>query len=208
MAHAEKNRRVWRGRYTRPDGSRGSTDPFPTRKLALSAGQDEESLIRRNTWTDPRLAETPFGTFAENWFKAVAPRLAPSTVSKYRSHLFRQPLPTLTAWPMIGIFNSHLEIEKWISELCEEHAESSVASYFALFSTIMNAAVRARLIPASPCAGIRVTSGGYETEKFVATPVQGLRAAMRLYETAGLTGFVLCLLDLYTGARWGELVGQ
>lgn len=43
----------------------------------------------------------------------------------------------------------------------------------------------------------------------VATPVQVLRAGMRLYETGlGLRGFALCLLDGYTGARWGELVGQ
>lgn len=32
---------------------------------------------------------------------------------------------------------------------------------------------------------------------------------MRLYETGlGLSGFTLCLADLYTGARWSELVGQ
>ncbi len=36
-----------------------------------------------------------------------------------------------------------------------------------------------------------------------------LRAAMRLYELGlGMSGFVLCLMDVYTGARWGELVGQ
>ncbi|WP_433272620.1 hypothetical protein ACQPZF_16860 [Actinosynnema sp. CS-041913] len=34
-------------------------------------------------------------------------------------------------------------------------------------------------------------------------------AAMRLYESEmGLAGFTLCLVGGYTGARWGELVGQ
>jgi hypothetical protein len=47
-----------------------------------------------------------------------------------------------------------------------------------------------------------------DTEYLIATPVQGLRAAMRLYETRGLGGFTLCLMDLFAGARWGELVGQ
>ena len=43
----------------------------------------------------------------------------------------------------------------------------------------------------------------------MATPAQALRAAMRLYELGlGMSGFVLCLMDFYTGARWGELVGQ
>jgi integrase len=43
----------------------------------------------------------------------------------------------------------------------------------------------------------------------VASPVQALRAAMRLYEAGlGLGGFTLCLADFYTGCRWGELAGQ
>jgi hypothetical protein len=88
-------------------------------------------------------------------------------------------------------------------------AESTVSSFFATFSTFLNAAVRARIIPASPCSGIRVTSGEYEPERLVASPVQALRAAMRLYESGlGLGGFTLCLTDFYTGARGGELAGQ
>ena len=36
-----------------------------------------------------------------------------------------------------------------------------------------------------------------------------MRAAVRLYEFGlGKSGFVLCLMDFYTGARWGELVGR
>lgn len=89
------------------------------------------------------------------------------------------------------------------------YAESTVSSIFATFSTILNAAVRARIIPASPCSGIRVTSGEYAPERLVASPVQALRAATRLYEAGlGLGGFTLCLADFYTGARWGELAGQ
>lgn len=56
---------------------------------------------------------------------------------------------------------------------------------------------------------VPVTSGEFEVENLVATPVEALRASMRLYESGlGLAGFVLGLLDFYTGARWGELVGQ
>ncbi|MGW0227385.1 tyrosine-type recombinase/integrase [Actinopolymorpha singaporensis] len=110
---------------------------------------------------------------------------------------------------MLTIFNGHLEIEQWVTSLHDHYEESSVASYFGLFSTILNAAVRARVIPASPCAGIRVTAGAWESDKLVATPVQGVRAAIRLYEAGlGLGGLALCLMNLYTGARWGELAGQ
>jgi hypothetical protein len=53
-----------------------------------------------------------------------------------------------------------------------------------------------------------VTSGEFATERLVASPVQVLRAAMRLYESVGRGGFTLCVMDAYTGAWWGELVGQ
>jgi integrase len=73
----------------------------------------------------------------------------------------------------------------------------------------MNAAVKARVIPANPCSGIRVTGGDWESEKYIATPLQVLRASLRRSDNElGLSGFMLGLLDAYTGARWGELAGQ
>lgn len=198
----------WRARYKRPDGTWGSKSGFTSEKAAEDWGNEQEALIRRHMWIDPRDGDTPFGTFAPEILEAVAPRLEPSTLAKYRSHLDTHLLPQWSAWPMIGIFNNYVEIEKWVSELHEDYAESTVSSVFATFSTMMNAAVRARCIPANPCSGIRVTSGEYESDRLVASPVQALRAAMRLHGTAGLSGLVLCLMDLYTGARWGELAGQ
>jgi len=136
-------------------------------------------------------------------------RLAINTRAKYRSFLTNHLYPAWEDWPLITIFNNHLEIQGWVNDLHEDLAESSVSSIFALFSTIMNTAVRARLIPASPCTGIRVSSTDAEpAEKKVATPAQFLRAALRMEEVAGYPGFVLTLLDGYTGARWSELISQ
>jgi integrase len=81
-----------------------------------------------------------------------------------------------------------------------------VASVFAYFSRVLEVAVKARKIPANPARGVRVTSGEYTAERQVATPAQFLRAAMRLHETFGRAGFVLALMNGYTGARWSELV--
>jgi hypothetical protein len=86
--------------------------PSTSETAATNWGNDQESLIRRNTWIDPRDAETPFGVFAEEYLSAISPRLSEATVAKYRSHLDSQLLPQWQAWPMIGIFNSYIEIEK------------------------------------------------------------------------------------------------
>jgi integrase len=143
--------------------------------------------------------------FAEAWLASA--RLAITTQAKYRSYLDNHLLPQWEDWPLILIFNNHLEVQSWVSELHDELAEPTVASVFAMFSTVMNVAVRARKIPASPCQGVRVTSGEYEADRQVATPVQFLRAAVRLHGSFGYSGFVLALMDGYTGARWSELVG-
>ncbi len=209
MAYGELIGKTWRSRYKRPDGTWGSQSGFSSEKAALDYGDEQEALIRRNMWIDPREAETPFGVFAEGYLAAIKPRLAEGTAAKYRSHLDTHLIPQWGDWPLIGIFNSYVEIEKWVSELHEEYAQTTVSSIFATFSTFMKAAVKERIIPASPCSGVRVSSGDYELERFVASPVQALRAAMRLYEAGlGVGGFTLCLLDVYTGARWGELAGQ
>lgn len=118
-------------------------------------------------------------------------------------------LPQRSAWPMIGIFNSYVEIEKWVSELHEDYAESTVSSVFATFSTFLNAAVRARIIPASPCSGIRARPA--TMRRSASWPHRCKRYARRCGCTSpglGLGGFTLCLTDFYTGGRWGELAGQ
>ncbi|MGC7097675.1 hypothetical protein ACPZ19_23635 [Amycolatopsis lurida] len=198
---------LWRCRFKRPNGTWGSKSGFPSKDAAKDWGNEQEDQIRRRVWRDPRDGEKIFGVFAEEWFEAVSPRLEPTTVAKYRSYLDNQLLPKWKDRPMIVIYHDYVEIEKWLSELDKDYAESSVASYFALFSTIMGvAAERAKIIPGNPCRGVRIGSGEYEEERLVASPVQVLRAAMRLYERGlGLGGFTLCLLDGYTGARWGEL---
>jgi integrase len=206
MAYAQRHGKGWRARYKRPDATWGSESGFETKTAAQEWGYEQEALIRRHLWIDPAQAQTPFGIFAETWLRNI--RLAITTQAKYRSHLDTHLLPQWEDWPLVVIFNHHLEIQGWVNELHDELAESTVASVFASFSTVMNVAVRARKIPASPCQGIRVTTGQDRPEHQVATPVQVLRAALRLHDSFGYRGFVLALLDAYTGARWSELVGQ
>jgi hypothetical protein len=206
MAYAEKCGKKWRVRYKKPNGIWASEPGFDTKSAALDWGREQEGEIRRHTWIDPADAKTPFGEFVEQWLTAA--RLAINTEAKYKSYLKKHILPRWEDWPLVLIFNGHLEIQGWVNELHDELAEPTVASIFALFSTIMNAAVRARKIPVSPCHGIRVTTGDYETERQVATPVEFLRAALRMHDLMGYQGFVLTLMNGYTGARWSELISQ
>lgn len=210
MAYGEeRSGGSWRARYKRPDGTWGGRDGFTSEKTAVGWGNEQEALIRRKMWIDPRDAETRFDKFAGG--VAGCGEAAPGTrhPRQVRLRLANHVLPQWEAWPLIGIFNGYIEITKWISELHEDYADSTVSTIFATFSTVMNAAFKAQMIPANPCLGVRVTTGEFTTERLVASPVQVLRASMRLYECGlGLGGFTLGLLDAYTGCRWGELVRQ
>lgn len=204
MAYAEQRGKYWRVKYKKPNGGWASESRFETKKSALAWGRDQETDIRRNTWIDPKHAEEKFGGFAETVFAKA--KLASNTKAKYRSYLDRHILPQWEDWPLGAIFNDYQEIEGWVKDLYEELTEPSVASIFAYFSRILEVAVKDRALPANPARGVRVTSGEYMAERQVVTPAQTLRAAMRLGSTFGYAGFVLALMNSYTGARWSELV--
>lgn len=204
MAYAERLATSWRARYKKPDHTWASKSGFPTKEAALNWGEEQEAEVRARTWIAPEDREVAFRVFAEQWMDTA--RLSDNTRAKYRSYLDTHILPAWGDWPLISIFNSHVDIQGWVTDLHEDLSEPSVSSVFALFSTILNTAVRARRVPANPCNGIRVTSGDYDAERQVTTPAQVLRAALRLHHTSGYGGFVLCLLNAYTGARWSELV--
>ncbi|GAA2638153.1 hypothetical protein SMC26_22965 [Actinomadura fulvescens] len=183
-----------------------SAPGFENKTAAERYGEEQEALIRKGTWIDPQVSEVPFGEFAEQWMSVS--RLAINTRAKYRSQLDNHVLPQWEDWPLVALLDAYMEIQGWVNELHEELKESTVASVFALFSTILNAAVRARKVPFSPCQGIKVTSGEQVVERLVATPLQFLRVALRMEGLMGYSGFVLTLLDGYTGARWSELISQ
>lgn len=210
MAHVEQlPDGTWRARYRRPNGRVASQSGFLNRTEAARWGADQEAMIRRSLWIDPRDGDTQFGQFAHDWLSALRPRLQASTVAKYECYLANQILPQWRSWNLSTIFNSYVEIEAWVSQLHTDYAQQTVSSIFSVFSSILSAAARARMIPANPSSGVRVAGQQQACDRLIATPVQALRAAMRVADLGlGLRGFTLCVLNLYTGARWSELVGQ
>lgn len=205
MAYAERRGKTWRAKYKKPDGTWGSGSGFKTKAAALAWAQDQETDIRRHTWIDPVHAEEKFAPFAERVFADA--RLAMNTRETYRSYLDVHILPQWKDWTLGAIFHGHMEMRAWSTQLHSRLAEPTVVSIFYYFSHILEEAVRARKIPGNPARMVKVTSGGYEPERQVATPVQVLRASMRLRESFSQFAMVLTLLNSYTGMRWSEQIG-
>jgi hypothetical protein len=90
--------------------------------------------------------------------------------------------PQWSAWPLIAIVNSDVEIERRVSELRKDYAGSTVVSIFATFSAFLNAGADhpGRSVRRDPRDFRRLCAG----ECLVAPPVRALLAAMRLCDAA------------------------
>lgn len=148
MAYAERRGKTWRVRYKRPDGTWGSESGFPTKTAALAYGREQESRVRRGDWTDPKSAETRLTDFIDRYLEAVD--AAPGTISKQESHIRCHILPRWGSWQLGDLVMAHMEIRAWTKELRAKYPSGTVASIFQTLTAIMDMAVEARLIPASP----------------------------------------------------------
>ena len=118
MAYAERRGKKWRVKYRKPDGTEGSESGFDTKESALNWGRDQESLIRRGQWIDPRAGEELFEDFAA---RVMASRLlAPNTLVKWQGALKNHLNPRWGKWTLTAIFHGHVEISEWVNEMHED----------------------------------------------------------------------------------------
>ena len=109
-----------------------------------------EADIVRGKWTDPVAAEIGFRKYAESWLDAGVRRgrIGPTTEAKYRGLLDRHLLKSFGNLNLADI-RSHT-IQDWYDELAARH-QSTAASAYRLLATVLNRAVRDRLLNSSPC---------------------------------------------------------
>lgn len=112
MGHIEKRSGGYRVRYHDPLGRRHS-ETFNRKIDAERFLREMEVEIDRGRWLDPRGAEMPLGTWAEE-FLSLARRLAPTTQDTYRRDLAKYILPRFAAY-RIGRLPAD-EIENWLMD--------------------------------------------------------------------------------------------
>lgn len=203
MAYAEKRGDgpyPWRSRYKAPDGTWPSVPGFATEQAAIDHGLEQEADIRRGRWTDPRRSRTPLCEWAATWLAAVqahnpAQRTRSGrirTLSRLLPHFGDMPLAEITWW----------EVQKWAGACT--NAPDTIRDDITFLSTILTAAVDARMIDTNPLAGRRLPGKrGRAKEKVWPTPEQAFAVAERF------DGMLRVLLHTvyWTGMRRGELMG-
>ncbi|GAA3747048.1 integrase [Spinactinospora alkalitolerans] len=190
----------WQARYPGPDGiDRPAPFTFATRKEADRWLTLKEAEITRDGWWDPDAGSVPFRDYADKW---VAERdLAPRSADLYQSLLRLHLNPTFGDIFLKDIRES--DVRTWrAARRRAKVGKVTVAKAYRLMRSVLNTAVRDRLIRENPC---RIEGAGQEHSEE--------RPALSVAEVYRLAGAVparyraLVLLATFGGLRWGELVG-
>jgi integrase len=214
MANVEKRGKVWRARFQRPDGTRGSESGFETKQAALDWANDQEARVRRREWHDPRDGAALLADWIELWWSGQD--IEPTTELKYRYLIDHHIVPVFGDRP-VNTFTSPEEIIAWEKRTRSKGFSHRTASDArSMLGTILGDAKDRGLVAVNAAEKrkgrgrkrTRRAHGHRGPEKAWATPLQVLLLAERCGLLSGQEDdFIMIILTAYTGMRWGEVMG-
>ena len=212
MAYAEKVFKVRNGVKTKQftwrcvyNGKKNFKPGFPTRKLAVDWGNEQERLIREGSWITPERQATTFGEFAATYM--TSRRKRGRTVGTRLDRLETHILPRWEDTRLRDI--TWFDVDTWQQSM--GIADVSRGHCVSLMSTILTAAVDAQHITVNPLFGRRRTR---DTSGDAAKPPAPKVSrdprpedALLLAERLGPARGIHVLTTAFTGLRWGEGLG-
>jgi integrase len=186
-AHGQGRR--WQARW-RDDAGRQRKQNFAKRADAERFLATVKADLPRGSFVDPRAGRVAFKVAAEQWRAAQVHR--PTTAAQVETHLRRHVYPTFGDRPLGSIRPS--EIQAWVRRLEQDLAPSTIGVVYSFVAGIFRAAVRDRLLVASPCVDVRLPRPEPKrVEALIAAVPERYRA--------------LVVLAAGTGLRHGEALG-
>lgn len=154
MAHVRKlGSGRWQARYIAAGGSERAKN-FDRKIDAERFIAAVETDKLRGEWVDPRRGRVRFGDYAQDWLGGKVD-LLPGTVDKVTRHLRRHILPAFGAREIAGI--QPADVRRWVATLSGSGlAPDTVKAIYLTFGQVMQTAEIDRLIPRTPCVGIKL----------------------------------------------------
>jgi Phage integrase, N-terminal SAM-like domain len=149
VAHGQGKR--WQARW-RDEASQQHAKNFDREADAKRFHAKVTTNLTDGAYTDPRAGRVLFHDRGEQWRAAQVHRA--TTAAQVETHLRRHVYPTFGDRPLGSIRPS--EIQAWVRSLEQDLAPSTIGVVYSFLAGIFRAAVRDRLIVASPCIGIRL----------------------------------------------------
>jgi len=202
MGYVRKNPNGnWRACWVDANG-RQPSKTFKTRREASAFLAMVEASANNGTYVDPHAGRrVPFGPYASKWLEDHHTEITTQARDKslMRTHL-------LSHWskaPLARI--DHSAVQRWVNELAGKLSPATVSECHRLFSAVMKAAIRDRLIATNPALDVRLpkkrqAAGDRQTiarDVFVDTLLPAVPERHR----------ALVALAAATGLRWGECIG-
>ena len=180
-------------------GRKRSTKTFLIRKQAVEWAREQQVLIDRGEWRDPRLARTLFGDWFERWWAARV--LEPETVVGQRSTADRHILPHWRDWTLGSI--GRLEVQAWVRGMQQAGKSAAlIDKAYSIFRACLNDAVDEDLIGRSPCRSITLPTIAKGQPRFY-EPAQVELLVAELPEPHATVALVMA----WCGLRWEEVAG-
>jgi integrase len=187
----------WQARWRDETGEQRA-EVFDRKSDARTAGAAATVDPLRGSFIDPRAGRVTFRAYGEQWRAAQVHRA--TTAAQVESHLRRHAYPAFGDRALGSIRPS--EIQAWVRRLEQDLAPATIGVVYSFAAGIFRAAVRDRLIAASPCVDIRLPKPEPKRVAPLATEqVEALIAAMPERYRA------LVVLAAGTGLRQGEALG-
>lgn len=187
----------WEARWRDLDGKQRSRS-FRTKREAENHLATVKADMLRGQYVDQAAGKVRFRAYAEDWFGAQPHDV--KTMMGLRSQLDAQLLPAFGDRQLLAIRPS--TVQAWVGQLSRELAPSYVRLLCSTLSMILGAAVRDRLIPASPCLGVKLPTVSRRTViPWSADTVEAVTAAMPQRYRA------IVWLGSGCGLRQGEALG-
>lgn len=181
-------------------GQRSTSSGYISRKGDAERFLDSvRADLIRGEWIDPKASRITFGDYVKTWRAAQVQHRA-TTIDQLDVRLRVHILPSFENRPIGSIRPS--EVRAWVAGRSTMLAPSTVENTYVWFSTIMRAAVVDRLIPASPCVGIKLP----RVERMQVVPLT-TQQVVALAAAAPARHRALVVLAAGSGLRQGELLG-
>ena len=196
---AKKKGHAWRVGYRGPDHQQRHKT-FTRKADAELFAATVETDQARGDWTDPQLGKI---TVAEWALQVEASRLnrRRSTIARDDTYLRSFILPAFGDSRLADVLP--IAVQKWVAELAASgYAPATIHKAYEILGRIFTAAVESRLIPRSPCQGVKLPRIE-QTDKRFLSPAE----IQHLAEVISPRFHALVLTAAYTGARFGELAG-
>lgn len=197
MGSVQRRGDTWQARYRTPEGASRSK-AFRRQADALQFLATTEHKKGSGEYVDPSAGRITFEAFGEQWRAAQVHR--PTTAAQVETNLRRHAYPHLGAQALATVRPS--AIQAWVKAIAVDLAPGTVEVVYRYVAAIFRAAVADRIIPASPCVGVKLPKAEpVKVEPITVEQVEALRAGLPARYGALVT------LGAGTGLRQGEAFG-